>query len=53
MSVSLSPSAGIAGYNKNIIYLNLDLPEDRYYGHWKTTQKLAVEGIDEIIKIIK
>lgn len=52
-SLQVYPSAYITQYNKNIIYLNPDLPEDRYYGHWKVIQKSACEGIDEVINYIK
>lgn len=51
-SLQVYPSASIIRYNKNIIYLN---PErcGLYDKKWININKSAVEGIDEVIQLIK
>jgi NAD-dependent deacetylase len=52
-SLSVFPSSEIIHYNKNIIYINPELPPTQNYDKWNIIQKSACEGIDDVIKLLK
>lgn len=52
-SLFVYPSSHITEYNKNIIYLGPELPQTKNHINWKTIQKKACEGIDEVLEIFR
>jgi NAD-dependent deacetylase len=52
-SLSVFPVSEITHYNKNVIYINPDLPPTQNYNKWNIIQKSACEGIDDVLKLLK